>query len=24
VDIFGSDEEIYFTINKQVKKFMPL
>jgi hypothetical protein len=24
VDIFGSDEEIYFTINQQVKKFMPL
>jgi hypothetical protein len=24
VDIFGSDEEIYFTINKQVKKYMPL
>ena len=23
VDIFGSDEEIYFTINEQVKKFMP-
>jgi hypothetical protein len=23
VDIFGSDEEIYFTINKQVKKFLP-
>ena len=24
VDIFGTDEEIYFTINKQVKKHMPL
>ena len=24
VDIFGSDEELYFTINKQVKKFLPL
>ena len=24
VDIFGSDEEIYFTINKQVLKYMPL
>ena len=24
VDIFGSDEEIYFTINQQVKKYMPL
>jgi len=24
VDIYGSDEEIYFTINQQVKKFMPL
>ena len=24
VDIFGSDEEIYFTINQQVKKFLPL
>jgi len=24
VDIFGSDEEIYFTINQQVKKHMPL
>ena len=24
VDVFGSDEEIYFTINKQVKKYMPL
>ena len=24
VDIFGSDEEIYLTINKQVKKYMPL
>ena len=23
VDVFGSDEEIYFTINEQVKKFMP-
>ena len=23
VDIFGSDEEIYFTINEQVKKFIP-
>ena len=23
VDIFGSDEEIYFTINEQVKKFLP-
>ncbi len=22
VDIFGSDEEIYFTINEQVKKFL--
>ena len=24
VDIYGSDEELYFTINQQVKKFMPL
>jgi hypothetical protein len=24
VDIYGSDEEIYFTINQQVKKYMPL
>jgi hypothetical protein len=24
VDIFGSDEEIYATINQQVKKYMPL
>jgi hypothetical protein len=24
VDIFGSDEEIYYTINQQVKKYMPL
>ena len=24
VDIFGSDEEIYYTINQQVKKFLPL
>ena len=24
VDIYGSDEEIYFTIHQQVKKFMPL
>jgi len=24
VDIFGPDEEIYFTINQQVKKYMPL
>jgi hypothetical protein len=23
VDIFGSDEEIYLTINEQVKKFLP-
>lgn len=23
VDIFGSDEEIYFSINQQVKKFLP-
>ena len=23
VDIFGSDEEIYFCINDQVKKFLP-
>ena len=23
VDIFGSDEEIYYTINEQVKKFLP-
>jgi hypothetical protein len=23
VDIFGSDEELYFTINEQVKKFLP-
>jgi hypothetical protein len=23
VDIFGSDEEIYFTINQQVKRYMP-
>jgi hypothetical protein len=23
VDIFGSDEEIYSTINRQVKKFLP-
>ena len=24
VDIFGSDEELYFTINRQVKKFLAL
>ena len=24
VDIFGSDEEIYRTINQQVKRFLPL
>ncbi len=24
VDIFGSDEDIYFAIHKQVKKFLPL
>jgi len=24
VDIYGSDEEVYFTINQQVKKFLPL
>ena len=24
VDIYGSDQELYFTINQQVKKFMPL
>ena len=24
VDIFGSDEELYFTVNQQVKKFLPL
>ena len=24
VDVFGSDEEIYLTINQQVKKYMPL
>ena len=24
VDIFGSDEELYFTINQQVKKFLAL
>jgi len=24
VDIFGSDEEIYLTINQQVKRFLPL
>ena len=24
VDIFGSDEEIYFTINQQVKKYLPI
>jgi hypothetical protein len=24
VDIYGSDEEIYFTINQQVKKYLPL
>ena len=24
VDIFGSDEDIYLTINQQVKKYMPL
>jgi hypothetical protein len=24
VDIYGSDEEIYLTINQQVKKYMPL
>ena len=24
VDIYGSDEELYFTINQQVKKFLPL
>lgn len=23
VDIYGSDEEIYFTIHKQVKKYLP-
>ena len=23
VDIFGSDEQIYFTINEQVKKYLP-
>jgi hypothetical protein len=23
VDVFGSDEEIYFNINRQVKKFLP-
>jgi len=23
VDVFGSDEEIYFTIHKQVKKILP-
>jgi hypothetical protein len=24
VDIFGSDEEIYFTVNQQVKKHLPV
>ncbi len=24
VDIYGSDQELYFTINQQVKKFLPL
>ena len=24
VDIYGSDEELYFTVNQQVKKFVPL
>ena len=24
VDIYGSDEELYFTINQQEKKFLPL
>ncbi len=24
VDVFGADEEIYYTINQQVKKYMPL
>ena len=24
VDIYGSDEELYLTINQQVKKFLPL
>ena len=24
VDVYGSDEELYFTINQQVKKFLPL
>jgi hypothetical protein len=24
VDIYGSDEDLYFTINQQVKKFLPL
>jgi hypothetical protein len=24
VDIYGSDEELYFTINQQVNKFLPL
>jgi len=24
VDIYGSDEELYFTVNQQVKKFLPL
>jgi len=24
VDIYGSDEEIYLTINQQVKRFLPL
>lgn len=24
VDVYGSDEEIYYTINQQVKKYMPL
>jgi hypothetical protein len=24
VDIYGSDEQLYLTINQQVKKFMPL
>ena len=24
VDVYGSDEDLYFTINQQVKKFLPL
>jgi hypothetical protein len=24
VDVFGSDEDIYMNIHKQIKKFLPL